>query len=166
MTWNNLVHFYIRLIKLILKQHNCLGIAGFNIQVWNRTSQHRDWIIPCLSPVIIICSLPRWLWATTYPPRLTSGYLNSLWDLTRYGGEKEEKNKISCWLRQLLKISIFNTQYKNNLTKWKHPISPWLRVRIFQKKSKFTSQFLERPASSIKANSKNLAKDLSSVERA
>lgn len=143
MTWKNLVHFYIRLTKLILKQHNCLTqqVSTFRCEIAPPSTQAE--LSPCLSPVIIICSLPRWLSSTTYPPSLTSGNTNSLWDLICCGGEEENKTKTSCWLRQLLKVSIFKTQCKSNLIKLKHPYVTMVNNKYFSnKKSKFTSQFL------------------------
>lgn len=98
LTWNNLAHFYIRLTKLILKQQ-LSNTACFNIRVWNRTSSTPVELSPCLSPVIIICSLPRWLWATIYhPPRLTSGNTNSLWSLICCAGKGGQKQKLHAGL--------------------------------------------------------------------
>lgn len=93
MTWDNQVHFYIRLTKPILKQHNCLTqqVSTFRCEITPPSAQAE--LSPCLSPVIIICSLLRWLSATTYPLRLTSENTNTLWGLICCGGERENKNK-------------------------------------------------------------------------
>lgn len=145
MTWNNLVHFYIRLTKLILKQHNCLThqVSTFRCEIAPPNTQ-AEWS-PCLTPVIVICSLPRWLSATTYPPRLTSENTNPLWGLMCRGGEREDKNKNLRWIRQLLKISILNTQCKRNLIKLKQPYDTMVNNKYFSnKKSKFTSRSFGR----------------------
>lgn len=91
-TWNNLGHFCIRLIKLILKQLS--NTAGFNTQVWNRTSQHTGWIIPqpltcnyhLLPPQVALNQLlasqvPIWKYKLLLGPHMLWG-----WE----GGQKQE----------------------------------------------------------------------------
>lgn len=93
MTWNNLGHFYIRLIKLILKQHNCLTGKVLTLRYEITPPSTQAELSPSFSPVMIICSLSRWLLATKYLPRLTSASTNCLWGLTCYEGEREDKSK-------------------------------------------------------------------------
>lgn len=129
-TWNHLVHLYIRLIKLIFKQHNCLPqqVSTFRCEItlsstWSELS-------PCFSPVIIICSLPRWLSAITY---LSGSPLDSTDSseasyVMRVKGRT--KTETSCCLRQLLKTAVLNT-LRSNLVKLKYTLS--LMLRFVQK---------------------------------